>query len=36
MMNATSSRRSFMRSLVGGSLLMPGIVSQLLAESDPQ
>ena len=27
------SRRGFVRSLVGGSLLMPGIVSQLLAET---
>ena len=26
------SRRGFLRSLVGGSLLLPGIVSQLLAE----
>ncbi len=32
-MNASHSRRSFMRSLVGGSMLMPGIVSELLAES---
>ena len=28
-------RRTVLRSLVGGSLLLPGILSQLLAESDP-
>ena len=32
----TCSRRDFVRSFVAGSLLMPGIVSELLAESNPQ
>ena len=36
MVQPKSDRRMLMRSLVGGSLMMPGIVSQLLAEqSDP-
>jgi len=30
-----SRRREFLRTMVGGSLLMPGILSQLLAESAP-
>ncbi|MCY2966706.1 MAG: DUF1501 domain-containing protein [Planctomycetota bacterium] len=33
-MNPLLPRRTVLHSLVGGSLLMPGIVSQLLAESD--
>ncbi len=32
---ASTPRREFLRSLVGGSLLMPGILSNLLAASDP-
>ncbi|HND54344.1 MAG TPA: DUF1501 domain-containing protein [Pirellulaceae bacterium] len=32
--SAQPSRRTMIRSLVGGSLLMPGILSQLMAESD--
>ena len=31
----TFSRRTAIRSLVGGSLLLPGIIGTLLAESDP-
>ena len=33
-MNPLFSRRDFARSLVGGSMLLPGIVSQMLAEND--
>ena len=29
------TRRGFLRSLMGGSMLMPGMISQLLAEDDP-
>nr|WP_201723846.1 DUF1501 domain-containing protein [Rhodopirellula sp. SM50] len=36
MLNSNLNRRTMIRSMVGGSLMMPGIVSQLLAEqSDP-
>lgn len=28
-------RRTLLRSMVGGSLLLPGVVSQLLAADDP-
>jgi Protein of unknown function (DUF1501) len=34
-MNRLIHRREMLRSLVGGSLLMPGLLSQLLAEGDP-